>query len=62
MVGDNDIHLEAHVNISDMKISRSDKLRIKIEGLLETKFGIHHTTLQLECNQCPEEGLIKQHK
>jgi cobalt-zinc-cadmium efflux system protein len=62
MVGDNDIHLEAHINISDMKISESDKLRYKIEELLELKFGIHHITLQFECNQCPEVGLINQHK
>ena len=61
-VGDNDIHLEAHVNISDMKISESDKLRIKIEQLFESKFGIYHITLQFECNQCLEEGLIGKHK
>ena len=62
MVGDNDIHLEAHVNVNDMKISQSDTLRMKIEKMLESKFGIHHITLQFECNQCLEEGLIGQHK
>ncbi|MCL6098211.1 MAG: cation diffusion facilitator family transporter [Bacteroidetes bacterium] len=62
MVGDNDIHLEAHVNVNDMKISQSDALRTKIEKMLESKFGIHHITLQFECNQCLEEGLIGQHK
>ena len=61
-VGDNDVHLEAHVNISDMKISESDILRIKIEEALESKFGIHHITLQFECNQCLDDGLIGQHK
>ncbi|MCL4549409.1 MAG: cation diffusion facilitator family transporter [Bacteroidetes bacterium] len=62
MVGDNDIHLEAHVNVNDMRISQSDALRTKIEKMLESKFGIHHITLQFECNQCLEEGLIGQHK
>ena len=62
MVGDNDVHLEAHVNISDMKISESDELRMKIEQLLESKFGIHHITLQFECNQCLESGLLGKHK
>jgi len=62
MVGDGDIHLEAHVNVNDMKISQSDVLRMKIERMLESKFGIHHVTLQFECNQCLEEGLIGQHK
>ncbi|MFA7227976.1 MAG: cation diffusion facilitator family transporter [Melioribacteraceae bacterium] len=61
-VGDNDIHLEAHVNIRDMKISESDNLRMKIEKLLESKFGIHHITLQFECNQCPESGLLGHRK
>jgi len=61
-VGDNDIHLEAHVNVNDMKISESDKLRNKIEQLLESKFGIHHITLQFECNQCLENGLLGHHK
>ena len=52
MVGDNDAHLEAHVNVNDMKISESDRLRMKIENALHEKFGIHHITLQFECNQC----------
>lgn len=62
MVGDNDIHLEAHINVNDMKISESDKLRGKIEEMLEHKFHIHHITLQFECNQCLEDGLIGQYK
>jgi cobalt-zinc-cadmium efflux system protein len=62
MVGENDVHLEAHVNIKDMKISESEELRDRIENILEQKFNIHHVTLQFECNQCPEVGLIKQHK
>lgn len=62
MVGDNDAHLEAHVNVNDMKVSESDSLRVKIEKALHDKFGIEHITLQFECNQCPESGLIGQHK
>jgi cobalt-zinc-cadmium efflux system protein len=62
MVGDNDAHLEAHVNIKNMMISESDLLRKKIEEALHKKFGIHHITLQFECNQCPDVGLIKNQK
>lgn len=62
MVGDNDAHLEAHINVNDMKVSESDSLRIKIEKALHDKFGIEHITLQFECNQCPETGLLGQHK
>lgn len=61
MVGDNDVHLEAHINVNDMKISESDSLRNRIEEALHHKFGIHHITLQFECNQCPDTGLIGQH-
>jgi cobalt-zinc-cadmium efflux system protein len=60
-VGDRDIHLEAHVNINDIRISESDKLRYKIEQKIESKFHIHHITLQFECNQCLENGLLGKH-
>lgn len=62
MVGENDVHLEAHVNITDMKISESNELRARIEKMLDDKFGIHHVTLQFECNQCPDVGLLGKHK
>ncbi|MEW6195004.1 MAG: cation diffusion facilitator family transporter [Bacteroidota bacterium] len=62
MVGDNDVHLEAHININDMKISESDSLRRRIEEALHQRFGIHHITLQFECNQCPDVGLLGRHK
>ena len=58
-VGENDVHLEGHINIQDMKVSEADVLRQKIEKLLREKFEISHTTLQFECNQCPEEGLVR---
>jgi cobalt-zinc-cadmium efflux system protein len=59
MVGENDIHLEAHINIDDMLISKSNELRSEIEKTLKQKFNIRHITLQFECNQCPNDGLIK---
>ncbi len=62
MVGENDVHLEAHLNITDMMVSESHELRARIEKMFEEKFGIHHVTLQFECNQCPDVGLIGQHK
>lgn len=58
MVGDNDIHIEAHVNVKDMKISESDLLRKKIERALNERFGIKHITLQFECKQCLDSGLL----
>jgi cobalt-zinc-cadmium efflux system protein len=57
-VGENDVHLEAHVNVPDMMISKSNLLGVKIEQILEEKFGINHVTLQFECEQCKEAGLV----
>ncbi|HFE64060.1 MAG TPA: cation transporter [Caldithrix sp.] len=58
-VGEGDFHMEGHVNVNDMKISEGDLLRKKIENILTRCFGIHHITLQFECNQCKQVGLIK---
>ncbi|MFQ5584756.1 MAG: cation transporter dimerization domain-containing protein [Calditrichia bacterium] len=58
-VGENDVHFEAHVNIDDMLISQTNNLRDEIEKLLGERFGINHVTLQFECEQCTDTGLIK---
>jgi len=58
-VGENDIHLEAHLNVRNMSISEGDALRGAIEAILRTSFGISHTTIQLECGRCEAVGLIK---
>jgi len=61
-VGENDIHIEAHVNVNDMMISKSSEILYKVEKVMKDKFKINHVTLQFECNQCPEAELIEQHK
>ena len=58
MVGENDVHLEAHIDLPDMMISRSNKIGEEIENLLKNKFGINHVTLQFECDQCKGAELI----
>ncbi|MGB5847395.1 MAG: cation diffusion facilitator family transporter [Ignavibacteriaceae bacterium] len=57
-VGESDVHLEAHIDVPDMMISKSNKLGDKIENLLKNKFGINHITLQFECEQCKDVGLV----
>ena len=57
-VGENDVHLEAHIDVADMMISKSNILGEQIEALLKTKFGINHITLQFECEQCNDVGLV----
>jgi len=58
MIGENDVHLEAHIDVRDMMISKSNKLGDKIENLLKNKFGINHITLQFECEQCKDAELV----
>lgn len=62
MVGENDIHIEAHVNVSDMLISKSSGILEKVEKVMKDKFKINHVTLQFECGKCAETELIEQHK
>lgn len=57
-VGENDVHLEAHIDVADMMISKSNILGEQIEAVLKTKFGINHITLQFECEQCKDVGLV----
>ena len=57
-VGERDVHLEAHIDVADMMISKSNLLGEQIEALLKTKFGINHITLQFECEQCKDVGLV----
>lgn len=44
--------LSAHVQIEDQMTSQSDMLLSKINELLEERFGIAHSTVQLECGTC----------
>ncbi|MCH9029799.1 MAG: cation transporter [Bacteroidetes bacterium] len=57
-VGERDVHLEAHIDVADMMISKSNILGEQIEALLKTRFGINHITLQFECEQCKDVGLV----
>ena len=59
-VGEDDVHLEAHVHTRDMLLSASREVGGRIETLLSHRFGIRHVTLQLECNGCDDVGLVKQ--
>ena len=57
-VGEHDVHFEAHVHVQDMSLSEAAEVRTRIERLLRQRFGIHHTALQLECDQCGETDLL----
>ena len=52
-LSDSDLNFEAHVKLGeDCNASRIDKLRKKLEKILEKEFHIGHTTLQFELGEC----------
>ena len=58
-VGEHDIHFEAHVQVEDMALSETVAVRRGIEELLREEFSVNHVALQLECENCGEEDLIR---
>lgn len=53
--------LSGHILIDDQQLSTGTAILQEVEEILEHKFGITHTTLQLECAACGE-GLVCQYK
>lgn len=49
--------LSAHVVIDNMSLSDSAAIRAEIARLLHTRYGISHTTLQVECANCAASDL-----
>jgi cobalt-zinc-cadmium efflux system protein len=45
--------LSAHLQITDRKVSQSADIMTLVNRILETEFNITHTTLQVECENCP---------
>ncbi|HNW81415.1 MAG TPA: cation diffusion facilitator family transporter [bacterium] len=58
-VDEKNIIFEAHINIKDMAVSRTEPLKNEISSMLHQKFGIEHVTLQFEYRCCPGEDIIK---
>ena len=50
--------LSAHIVVEDQRISEATRITSLLEHALEEKFGINHPTFQLECNTCPEQGVV----
>ena len=50
--------MSSHVVIDDCSVSQAENIRRRIEDMLREKFGIGHTTVQFECNQCADNGLF----
>lgn len=57
-LNDNDTHFEAHIEVEDMLVSTTSKILSQIESLLNSNYGINHTTLQFECNICETKFIV----
>ena len=49
--------MSCHVLIDDLSISQAAPIRETIEEVLHQRYGIHHTTVQMECEQCDASDL-----
>lgn len=58
-LNDEQIHFECHADLKeDLLISKAEKIRSDIEGILMNKFGISHVTIQLEYGCCDDTAMI----
>jgi cobalt-zinc-cadmium efflux system protein len=63
MLTDQQVHLEAHVELSkDIKLSQVDEIRQELSGVLKNEFNINHLTLQFEYNPGHASNSIQQEK
>ena len=58
MMTDKLFHFEAHIDIKDMSKTDTDSILHKAEEILDEKFGITHTTLQLESSKCDSKEIL----
>lgn len=55
---DHDIHFEAHVDVEDQMVSKTNTLLHEIEATLARTFQINHVTIQFECDSCQVKDLL----
>ena len=59
---DKEFLFEGHIDVKkDISLSKAEKLRSNISSTLFNKFGIDHTTIQIEYNCCKDKEIIKNH-
>jgi cobalt-zinc-cadmium efflux system protein len=58
-LNDKDIHFECHIDMkSDIRISETENIKIRIQDILLNKFNINHVTIQYEYNCCEDKNMI----
>ncbi len=59
---DKEFLFEGHIDVKkDINLSKAEELRSNISSILLNKFGINHTTIQIEYNCCEDKEIIKNH-
>ena len=59
-INDKEFLFEGHIDVKeDINLSKAEKIRSDINSILSNKFGINHTTLQIEYNCCKDKEVIK---
>lgn len=54
-LNDQQVHFECHMELkSDMKLSDTEDIRMRVERILINKFHVSHVTIQLEYNCCSD--------
>ncbi len=57
-VNEKDIHFEAHVEVDDVLVSKTEEMLTQIENTMHDKFDISHVTIQFECDRCNVKELV----
>jgi cobalt-zinc-cadmium efflux system protein len=61
-LSDHQIHFECHADIKqDLRLTETEPILLKMQSLLENKFGISHVTIQFEHDCCKGKQLINAH-
>ncbi len=56
---DHSIHFECHVELKEnLRLSETSQVQLKIEKLLDEKYGIGHVTIQFEFQRCDDQSLV----
>ena len=58
-LSDNIIHFQCHADLCDNKLIKEvDQIRLDLENILHSNFGIDHITIQMELNSCNSKTAI----
>jgi cobalt-zinc-cadmium efflux system protein len=50
--------MSSHIVVDDCYVSQAEAIRRRIEDTVRERFGIGHTTVQIECGQCGRDDLF----